>query len=333
MTNYREQIAQASRAVAITSSTSYAWFGRRSPPLPRPVRSALTADAARAYLVGLLERELYRSFYTQGIPVPRTPGGETGWARPDRSFVAALSEANTGAGAWEPGWRLAAVEHQSALVTRNGVSVRVQASDCRPVPSGSAAVGAVSLRRPKELRAVSPGFYTAVGDRGFLADPEDTEVRVYFNVTPEGALPLVGACTRQLNEEGVAFSLKVVDHRSGFLRCDPAVLYLDGRDFEEVRESIGAIASVCEQHLRPEAPAFAKPLIPGVALGEHRPRLGTSFGFSRCRLVAEGIVTARDSGAGTHSDPVDAVACRFAEQGLNIEYPYLAPGSADRYEW
>ncbi len=70
MTGYRDQLAQALRAVAVTSATSYSWFGRRSRPLPEAVSAALSADTAREYLIGLLEHELYRSFYTQGRPVP-----------------------------------------------------------------------------------------------------------------------------------------------------------------------------------------------------------------------------------------------------------------------
>jgi hypothetical protein len=190
----------------------------------------------------------------------------------------------------------------------------------------------VCLRRPKELCATSPGFYIALGDAALALGREDIEVRVYFNVTAGGARPLVASCTRLLNDAQIPFSLKILDHPSGFTRCDAAVLYLEHGGFDRARGPLSGIASACAPHLRGEPPAFTKPLAPGVSVGEHRPSLGASFGTSRCRLVAEGIVAAHERGEGRLADRVDAVARRFADQGLDVEVPYLlAPGSSGRY--
>jgi hypothetical protein len=331
MNGYRDQLAQALRAVAVTSPTSYSWFGRRSRPLPEAVRAALSADTARDYLIGLLEHELYRSFYTQGRPVPASMTGIDS-TRADREFVDALSRANTGVGGWEPGWRVEALEHRFLVVTRNGLRVRVQAADCGPPRAGHAPGAAVTVRRPKELRAASPGFYTALGDTEVTASPEDSEVRVYFNVAAEGAATLVAVCTRLLNEAKVPFDLKVIDRPADFLRCDAAVLYLTDDGFERARESLGTVTSASANYLRGDPPAFTKPLRSGVAVGEHRPHLGASFGSTRCRLVAEGIVAAYECGAGRLLDRVDAVARCFALKELDIDFPYLVPGSTDRYD-
>jgi hypothetical protein len=54
--------------------------------------------------------------------------------------------------------------------------------------------------------------------------------------------------------------------------------------------------------------------------------------MSRCRLIAEGIVAAHERGASRLCDRLDAVAHRFAESGLDLDVPYLAPGSSDSYE-
>jgi hypothetical protein len=329
--SYREQLMTALRAVAVTSSTSYAWFGSASRPLPRELRSALTSDAKRECLVQAIERELYRSFYTQGRPVPHSPEGVV-TAPPDDSFAEALSRANTGAGGWEPGWRIETVEQGTVRVERGGLRVLASASDCRPERDTRKPGAPVSLRRPKEFPTRSPGFYVAVGDAEQAPSPGEIEIRVYFNATAAGAVPLVGMCTRLLNEAEVPFNLKVLDHPTGFARCDVAVLYLEDGAFARARESLSAIASACAPHLCSDLPAFAKPLARGVAVGEHRSSLGGSFGSSRCRLVAEGVVAAHECGADRLADRVEAVARRFAGQGLNIAVPYLASGSADRYE-
>jgi class II lanthipeptide synthase len=328
MIGYRAQLTRAIRAVAVTSPTSYTWFGRRSWPLQPEVTAALAADARREYLVEGLRRELYGSFYTQGRPVPVSPGRLVPASR-DHAFVEALSRANTGAGGWEPGWRVERVEPGIVVVAKYGLHVRAPISACR----GSRRAGArISLRRPKERGAGSTGFYTALGDAEPAACREDVELRLYFNVTAGGAVPLVATCTRLLNEAKVPFNLKLANHATGFRRCDAAVLYLEDGGFDQIRGALPEISSACAPHLRSDPPAFAKPLAFGVAIGEHRPGLGASFGTSRCRLVAEGIVAAHESGADRLADRVDAVAGRFADHGLDIEAPYLAPGSSDRYE-
>jgi hypothetical protein len=275
-----------------------------------------------------LERELYRSFYTQGRPVP-AGAHRFHPATADPAFVDALSRANTGAGGWDPGWRVEAIEQGTALVARDGLSVRARVSDCRAASGAPTAGQPVSLRRPKEIG--SQGFHTVLGDVERATTREDVELRVYFHVTAAGAPLLVAECTRLLNDEKVPFDLKLVDHPTGYSRCDAAVLYLETGSFDRVRRSLAAIASACAPHLRRDPPAFAKPIARGVAVGEHDARLGASFGSSRCRLLAEGIVVAHENGCRGLDDRVDAVARRFAKAGLDVDAPHLAPGSAHRY--
>jgi hypothetical protein len=92
------------------------------------------------------------------------------------------------------------------------------------------------------------------------------------------------------------------------------------------------IFAVCGPHLDGESPAFTRPLAHGVSVGEHAAGLGGSFGTSRCRLLAEGIVTAHEHGVTRLADRFDIVARRFVEHGLDVHAPYLAPGSTERYE-
>ncbi len=225
------------------------------------------------------------------------------------------------------------MEPDGVRVARNGLRVRARAADCQAAKGRCALGTLVSLRRPKELAASSPGYYTALGDADLALGPDDKEVRVYFNVTAAGAAPLVAMCTRNLNNALLPFSLKVLDHPTGYIRCDAAVLYLEDCGFDQARDTLSAIASACAPHLRDQAPAFTRTLAHGVSVGEHCPRLGASFGTSRCRLVAEGIVAAYQTGERLLSDRIDAVARRFAYHGLDIDVPYLAPRSSRHYEF
>ena len=326
MTGHRARLADALRAVAVTP-TSYVWFGRRTRPVPPDLLAAVGPEAVRASLVEALERELYRSFYTQGRAVPETPE-RPGRARPDRDFAAALSAANAGAGGWQPGWRVLAWERETAVVALDGIAVRARVADCRTDGPAPAPGAAVSVRCPKELGAASPGFYVALGDR---QPGTGDEVRVYFHVTAAGAAPLVAACTSVLNEAALPFVLKVVDRPGGFTRCDAAVLYLQRGGFGAARPPLASVAAACAPHLCPGVPAFTRTLAPGVAVAEHRPELGASFGTSRCRLVAEAVVRARELGTAGLGERLETVTAGFAAHGLDVDRPHLAAGSAASY--
>jgi HopA1 effector protein family len=326
MIDYREQVALALRAAGVSSTGSYSWYGRRSRVHPVGVRTPEPNGATRAQLVRELQGVLYRSFYTQGRPVPVSRLAGAG-SRADPAFVDALSRSNSGRGGWQSGWRVERVGPRSLVVVApDGLRVRVGAAECRPEGGR-----AVAVRRPREHRYMSPGFYTAFGDAVPSVAADDVEVRVYFNITASGAAPVVACCTDLLNRAGVPFVLKVLDNPAGFTRCDAAVLYVREQDFDHARGPLRAIVVVCATYLRAHVPAFTKPLADGVAVGEHRGDLGASFGSCRCRLVAEAIVDAHERRSTGLADRLEAVARRFTGIGLDLRVPYLVPRSVDRY--
>ena len=141
----------------------------------------------------------------------------------------------------------------------------------------------------------------------------------------------MAACTSVLNAAAIPFVLKVVDRPGGFTRCDAAVLYLQRGGFGGARASLASVAAACAAHLRPGVPAFTKALAEGIAVAEHQPELGASFGTSRCQIVAEALVRAREQGAVGLGERLEAVAGRFADHGLDVDRPYLAAGSATSY--
>jgi hypothetical protein len=171
----------------------------------------------------------------------------------------------------------------------------------------------------------------AFGDVEPVVDAGGIEERVYFNVGAEGAVRLVARCTRLLNDAGIPFDLKVVGDPRAAARCDAAVLYLERGGFRRARERLRAIVTDCGAHLGGDPPALTRPLAPGVSVGEHALGSGVSFGASRCRLLAEAIVAADERGITALAGRLDTVARQFAEQGLDVDAPYLAPGSAEHY--
>jgi hypothetical protein len=326
---YREQVAHALDALTVRSPTSYAWFGRASRPLPPAVAAILTPELARERLLDRLEGELYHSFYVLGEPTPYH-ASRVAAVRRDPGFVDALSASNSGHGGWDSGWSVEAVEPGVVRVGRNGLHLSVPPSQCRPRDATPGAP--VSVRRPKEHRNLSPGFYFAFGDVDYPDRADAFETRIYMHVTAAGAAPLVEAVSHLLNDAAVPFSLKVLTDRAAFMRCDAAVLYLPAGQFARARAALREIASTCAAHFRARAPALTLPLCHGVAVAEHVPEHGLSFGSSRCRLLAEGVVAAYERGATALPARLEAVARCFSERGLDLDRPYLAPGSSDVYE-
>ncbi len=349
---YRDQLAQALAALEVTSRDTYSWFGRRSRPLARGMAAAIGPDATRAYLVDAIARELYASFYCAGVPVLRE-AGERELAYADEPFVEALSAANRGRGGWQAGWHVAVVERDDLVVERDGLRVRAARGDCAPAARSRAVGDPVSVRRAKEQRHVSPGFYAALGDApwrgradgapGLARAPaprsatgtlgaDDVELRVYVNVAPAGAAALVALLTGALNERAVPYALKVLNRPASFWRCDAAVLYLEVDDFDRARDTLREAALRCAPHLRDRVPAFTKRLARGIAAGEQRTSAGVSFGSARSRLVAEGVLDARDRRMRSAAAQLAAVEARFEADGLRLDVPYLASSTADRYE-
>ena len=144
-------------------------------------------------------------------------------------------------------------------------SARRTAVAARRSPSRAA----VSVRLPKELPALSPGFYTVVSDAPTDPRRRRASCASYWNVTPPGAPALVGALTSRLNAAGVPFRLKVADHPFRLERCDAAVLYLRSevvptrwRDpLRDVAAELTAASPAADSglHARARAPASDSP--------------------------------------------------------------------------
>jgi hypothetical protein len=329
MSDYGEQVVAAVRAATIRSPTRYAWLGRVSRPLSTSHDAEMTGPERRRYLVSCLREELYSSFYCRGAPVPAR-WGEPEPAVADPWLQSAMSQANAGRGSWEPGWTVERLEGDQAVVATPRLRARVAKIDCRAV-AGSVRPGAtVSIRLPKELPWLSPGFYTVVSEAVPDAASSAGLIRVYWNVGRAGAPVLVRTLSSWLNAQRVPFRLKVGDHPFRLDRCDAAVLYLRSETFPPLRDPLRRVAIGLAPHLRPQVPAFTLELVPGVGLAEDD-ATGESFGVRRCELLADAIVRAHEHGLVEVAARVGAVAARFAEDGVELEAPYLEPSLAGRH--
>jgi hypothetical protein len=333
VSDVRAQLGAVVEAAEILSPTTYAWFDRESPPLAPRIARSMTPRTARDYLVFSLQRRLYVNFYCQGFPAPTEAEDFPAFPQGTPPFLQALSSANAGTGCREGGWEVRATEENALLARKDGLDVWAWTTDCLIAPDGPCELGArIALCLPKELLNMSPGFYTALGNRELRHDDADPLVRFYWHLTPDGAATFVGSATSRLNAGRLSFRLKVLRDPSLYDRCDAGVVYARKSDYQGVSRILAGVYQEVSDALEPGIPAFTKPLAPGLGLAED-PGDGQSFGEHRCRLLAEALVAVHEAGLRSVPERTRAVADRFEREGLDLDAAFLNPGSRDEYEF
>jgi len=329
-----ELLRQAVEAVTITSPVSFNWFGKAADNLPRRLQGELPADKVRGFLTFALQGRLYEDFYCAGEPRATDAGAEKRAAFGRLDFVESLSQANQGEGGWDPSWTVARREGDILVVSRNGLSLKVEQANVRPADGQDLVAGAtVQVRFPKELVGVSPGFYMAVGDQPLKES--GTVLRLYFNLQAIVAAPFIKLMTSRLNAAGLGFKLKILNDDTLFQRCDAAVLYIQPEGFEAALPALREVYRDYGAYLGQRTPVFTKALARGVGVAESPVAKGPleieSFGMNRCRLMAEGLIEAHEHKIADVEGRVAAIAARFSREGLSLDSPHLNPGSARDY--
>ena len=327
MNLYLSQLKAAVQAVGFLNDTQFTWFGTASEALSSAVRRALTPETIRSFLHYQLRQTLYSQFYTKGAPLPHSDEAE--WAREDPGFVAELAAANQGKGSVETGWTARGVRAGRVVVERQGLTLEVAPEACvPPISEPLASAVQISLRVPSARPNLSPGYFLVIGDAPISQG--DGLVRLYWHLKPEGAARWLQSATAALNACDLPFHLKVLHSPQLFTRCDAGVLYLPQSAFAAAQPALRDIYAHVEAQLRSEVPAFTKSLAPGLGLAESP--ASESFGLHRCRLIADGLVRSRTEGRTDTAGRLDCVLACWADAGLDIERPYLNPGSQDVYE-
>jgi hypothetical protein len=289
----------------------------------------MTPRTARNYLLYQLHSRLYSEFYIRGgeSPAPWSGGGVVSSA----AFVEALSAANTGTGCWDGGWEIQAVGPSEVAVRRGDLVLRSRSQDCQ-IPEGRSMEPGTKarLRFPKEMLGISPGYYMALGEQGDQPEEAQPLVRVYWNLRAEGAAIFVRTATSMLNEAGLPFKLKVLNDPNSYVRCDAAVVYGRKGDYPAVAGILGQVYAQVARYLKPGTPAFTKAVAPSVGVAED-PGDGESLGQNRCRILADGMIRAYEQRARSLDERLQIVTDCYAAESINLNQPYLNPGSSDFY--
>lgn len=323
MTTQATAIANAFEAIDIGRNGGFWWCGERADWYPARLLKALSANELHALSLSALTDCLYENFYQCG-GVRRLP---LGTARIDSALDpiprSRFASATTGNGSWESGWEIVGGDSRRHVrVRRDGLTLLATPREVRPTGGKHA-----SIKRSKSMHVLSPGFYTALLDAPF--EPNSPLIRLYWHVMAGGAEPFIRAATRELNEARIGGSLKVVNDRSHFDRCDSAVMYLSLQAVVRHVDLLVSLHAELSPYLRLETPAMTLRLAHGLAVAQD-PGSGLSFGQHRCRLIATAALTRRETEPFDRTTPLRVEEVFGAERISRLQ-PYCTRESIGTY--
>jgi hypothetical protein len=264
-------------------------------------------------LVDALRESLYINFYCGGRSLhthgPLDPGMQ-------REFIAALSTANQSRSGWDAGWQIVAAQSNGVAIEKYGLQLFAPKTEVVAVSWEPGALAQVAIGR--ELRDVLPGYYMAIGE---TRDETSAGVlRIYWNVTPRGAVALMAMATGELNARSLPFRFKVLSHPQAYARSDAAILYVPLSIAGQVCARAQSWRETLGSDLRERVPRFTYRLSSGVALAKD-PANGESFGQWVCRLIATALWQAHSS-ALPSDERLRAVEDFLVEQGVDPAHPH-----------
>lgn len=255
----------------------------------------------------------------------------------DLVFYDRLHNSNSGTGYFDQGWQVVRQADGDLIVTKGGLTLHVQPSHL-PLEQQAAQVGeTVAIRLPRNR--VQNGFYLAVGNLNLhevshSLDADSLIVRIYFNLTPEGAVVLMHDLTQSLNQQAIPFNFKALYNPADYNRYDSAVLYFRRQDYAAIRAVLQSIYTEKQSYFKDAVPLFTKVLAPGLSLAEEPQQKFSeqeSFGTNRCQIIANGLLDAWKSGNDTPSARMASICHHFNQAGLELASCYLNPNAQDIY--
>ena len=254
----------------------------------------------------------------------------------DIEFYNRIHTSNSGRGYFEPGWSILKKESDGSLVvTKGGLRLHIERDLHLQSDEQAAVVGdTVAIKMPKNR--VQNGFYVSVGNtRANLHQEESVLVRVYFNLTPDGAVGVMGDLTQQLNEQNIPFDFKVLYNPQDYQRHDSGVLYFDKSNYQQVHRILQQVYQEHQSHFKAEVPLFTLQLAPGLALAEEPDQKFAereSFGMNRCQIIANGLLEAKDRGKNSLDEKMQCILEQFSLSGVDLDRTYLNTDSKNIYQ-
>jgi hypothetical protein len=238
-----------------------------------------------------------------------------------------LAAVNSTVAAFDDGWQAESAAPDGFIVARKSGAARLfhpgQYLTLRGPGVKIDAGEPIRVIAPAGAADIQPSFYHCFGETVSEHDEMEDLVRFYWNVSGDGAAPLVALVTGGLNRFGVPFRFKVGQHAGVFTRRDPAVLYVHRSLCRFTARLVRRIHAAAGSWMREGTPLFTRPIARGLAFAEDP---GGSFGKDRCTILSECMVATRDL---PPPERLEDLRRRFAAHGLTLDQAWLNPGSVD----
>lgn len=335
--DWNQSIKNILSAITVESADHFHFAGRSFPvqPVSHQYSAHPTPNSDPTHpFVANLSAQLYEFAYSRPF-LGRLPEPEVLDLSVDSELVEAMSAANSTHERWEDGWTIGQVLHQGQIVAQQGTNSRNVWPGQFISRDGPAAIprpGAqISIFYAKESRSLQNGFYYAFGEEVEEHSRGAGLVRLYWNISPEGAAKLVGLITSRLNRFRVPFRFKCATARSQFSRTDVAVLYLTKPFFRITAELMLDVHPAVADFLDGDVPLFSKKIAKGLSAAED-PGTGESFGQSRCQRLAQSVWDCYLRGEQSYEGRMSEFRRLLKQSGIHSEHLHLNAGSLDWYE-
>ncbi len=292
------------------------------------------------YFISLLQKSIFSIYFSGALLQKKSRVTHTNYeveledtaSEVDWEFYEQLHHNNHGKGSWNPYFRVVKCEADGSLtVQKKGITVQINREHHLRLEEQSAMISdVVSVSRPSSH--IRNQFYIAYGDLVYTW--RYPSVFIYFNFSPKGAIALMGHLTEQLNLAKIPFDFDVLYNPSSYGRYNSGILRINKNSYEVTQQVLQAVYVENKLHFQAHVPIFTKVLAPGLSLAE-RPknefRFLEGFGMNRCKIVANALLEAHQQGDQSPEARMKYITQHFERLGIDLERPYLNPGSEDIY--
>ncbi|WP_343624326.1 T3SS effector HopA1 family protein [Flavobacterium lindanitolerans] len=277
---------------------------------------AVTPDTLQESLTGILYSECYALKESYQSDLLHKPNYSI---ENDVNFMRLLSQNNHSKDRIEQGWQVK-TNYPGGYVE----VVRQAESHIVPLNALKETGGQnVAVFFPKEDQHRQPTFYYVFGNQNL--DFSKNLVRVYWNITSEGAPVLIDSITKKLNRYNIPFLFKCLNHPQLYFRRDAAVLYIEDTLQHLLGQLLPELYEDIKEFLEEDVPLFSYRYQKGMGMAEN-PSSQESFGMNRMAIVASVLANPvpKNPDAGTL---LQEIATAFQQKGIHPETTFLNKGT------
>lgn len=225
-------------------------------------------------------------------------------------------------------WRVLEQLQDGALMAQRGTLVRrLEPGEYLfdGVPARAGRHSLVTRHRPRWSRQLDPAFHYLFGATESDVCTDEALVRYYFAPHADQLEALVTRLQHMLDHARLPFMLKYPLEPRALSRRDAVVLYVGARHAHATHARLATLVREFARWLRPVHALWTQPLAPGLSFAQD-PNGDLSFGESRCRALAQGMLDAAKANDG---DALSHVQASFEAAGIDWSMPHLEQDDED----